>query len=375
MIFCGRPDIGERERRYVGQVLDSGQLTRGDMVWRFERSLSTALGAKVLCVSSGTAALHLALLGVGVQPGDEVIVPATTFVATANAVLYCGARPVVADVDPKTWCIDPGHARILVTRRTKAIVPVNLYGCPADIDSLAEIVEDRYRRQGQRIAIVEDSAESIGSSCSKSSAIHPASDAAAYSFYGSKTITCGEGGAVACRDPLVFHRIMRLHGQGMTDERYVHDVLGFNYRMTELQAAIGLAQLERLHEFSAKRYDVFKWYSARLADTADRFVVQETTNGCRHGRWAFAVFKQYGPGGAMDAKAVAQKLLDAGIETRPIFPPVSTFDHVCMKSHAVRPLIASNLHAHGLVLPTHTSLTEGDADHICHELRKAASCS
>ena len=368
MIHCGQPQIGDAERRYVGQVLDSGRLTRGDMVGRFERELSTSLGMHVLCVSSGTAALHLALLGVGVGPGDEVIVPATTFVATANAVLYCGARPVVADVDRKTWCIDPAHARMLVTKRTKAIVPVNLYGCPADIDSLAEVVEERYRRGGHRIAIVEDAAESLGSSSSRASAIHPASDAAAFSFYASKTIACGEGGAVACRDPLVLHRVSRLHGQGMTEERYVHDVLGFNYRMTELQAAIGLGQLERMHEFMAKRRDVFGWYAGRLGD---QFVSQQVTPRARHGQWAFAVTKEYGPGGAMDAKAVGRQMMEAGIETRPIFPPVSTFEHVCQKSHAVRPAVASRLHEHGLVLPTHAALTEGDVDYICRELRKA----
>ena len=370
MISCGEPQIGERERHYVGRVLDSGQLTRGDMVWKFERTLSTDLGRKVLCVSSGTAALHLALLGVGVQPGDEVIVPATTFVATANAAIYCGSRPVVVDVDPKTWCIDPSGVRMLLTKKTKAIVPVNLYGVPADVDAIAEIVDWWYGRTGRRIAIVEDAAESLGSSSSKASAIHPATDVAAFSFYGSKTITCGEGGAVACRDPLVFNRIYKLHGQGMTDQRYVHDTLGWNYRMTELQAAVGLAQLERLPQFTAKRHDVFKWYESRLASD---FTPQAVTAGCRHGHWAFAVTKVYGRGGSMNAKVVAMQMQAAGVETRPIFPPVSTFEHVSRP--AMSRLVAGNLHNHGLVLPTHAGLTEGDVETVCQELRKAVFCS
>lgn len=367
MIRCGEPQIGEAEVAAVTDVLRGGRLTRGDECERFERALGEQLNVRgVLAVSSGTAALHLALLAVGVQPGDEVIVPATTFVATVNAVLYCRARPVVVDVDRKTWTIDVAQASRAITKKTKAILPVHLYGVPADLGSLQLIVDDHFLRSGRRVAIVEDAAEALGA-MHMGRDVGAIGDAAALSFYGSKTITTGEGGAVIWHDGLVGVRAYYLHGQAQSaTRRYWHDVLGYNYRMTEMQAAIGRVQLERLEVFLDKRREVFAWYDELLPETFER---QSLGAADRHGCWAYAVYKEYH--GEMDAAVVASKMLGAGVETRPVFPPVTMFPHVVSRGGVY---VAHRLHKHGLVLPTHCGLTREDVEKVCHELRKAASC-
>lgn len=363
MILCGEPQIGALERQAVDDVLRSGRLTRGTACMAFESGLYGRLGRHALAVSSGTASLHLALLGVGVGRGDEVILPATTFVATANAVLYCGAKPVVADVDSQTWTIKIDDVRRMITSRTKAILPVHLYGVPADMGAILQIVNEHYRRTGKYIAVVEDAAEALGAK-SYGKPAGSVGDAAAFSFYGSKTITAGEGGAVTWCDPVVGDRVRHLHGQALVPgERYVHDCVGFNYRMTEMQAAIGRVQLSRLDEFLAKREQVFRWYEEFLPENFRR---QKMHSMDDHGYWAMAVQK-YG----MDAAAVGETLLSQGIETRPVFPPVSSFPHV----PGDPPPAARFLHENGLVLPTHCGLTQDDVEVVCRALASAASSS
>lgn len=365
MIYCGKPDIGDAEKAAVQKVLDSGFLTRGMVVEEFEAAFGRLNGLHMHAVSSGTAALHLALMAAGVGRGDEVIVPATTFVATVNAVLYCGARPVVVDVDRRSWTISIDAVNRAVTGKTKAIIPVHLYGVPAP--SFDQWKADYYRIHGRRIVIIEDCAESIG--CLRSGTA-PAGDINCYSFYGSKTITTGEGGAVGTKDDLFADRVQHLAGQAMTQDRYVHDCLGYNYRMTEIQAAVGLAQVQRLPEFLAKRRQVFEWYNARLPDAFRR---QEVAKDDTHGCWALAVWKEYG--GAMDARRVGRLMRDDGIETRPIFPPVSLFPYVRKVGDCTPSNVAYRLYQHGLVLPTHTGLTEHDVEQVCQSLVKAASSS
>lgn len=363
MIAYGQPSLGPKEQAAVAAVLASGQITRGPRCAEFEARLAGEYGRPCHVVSSGTGALHLALLACGVGQDDAVIVPLTTFVATANAVLYCGALPVFVDVDPKTWTIDRFLAERCITPRTKAILPVHLYGVPSP--SFADVVGDHFRQTGRSIHVIEDAAESIGSLRRGHT---PHGDLTVTSFYGNKTITAGEGGAVFWADDVFGKRIRHLAGQAMTETRYVHDCLGWNYRMTEMQAAIGVAQLSRLDEFLAKRRDVFRWYDERLPE---HFVRQAVEPGDRHGCWAFAVAKQWGQGGPMDAPAVARRMAAGGVETRPIFPPVSRFPH--FKDCPVRGgLVGQNLHDHGLVLPTHCSLTESDIDRVCEVLIDAA---
>ena len=370
MISCGEPQIGEAEIAAVSEVLRSGRITRGEECERFEQALREQLNARgVLAVSSGTAALHLALLAVGVQPGDEVIIPATTFVATANAVLYCRAKPVIVDVDRKTWTIDTSAVRRVMNKKTKAIVPVHLYGVPADVGSLMLMCDDHYCRTGREVAIVEDAAEALGAQ-HMGRDVGAIGDAAALSFYGSKTITTGEGGAVVYHGGRVGLRAWYLHGQAQeVTKRYWHGCLGFNYRMTEMQAALGRVQLERLEVFLDKRREVFGWYDELLPDTFERQKIGESD---RHGCWAYAVIKEYH--GEMNAEVVSQRMLAAGVETRPVFYPLSRMPH--LQGAAIgEPYAAHRLNKYGLVLPTHCGLTREDVEKVCHELKKAACCS
>lgn len=363
MIHCGEPQIGEMEREAVGQVLAGGRITEGAWVKAFATRLTSVIDRPVVPVSSGTAALHVALLAVGVQPGDEAIVPATTYVATANAALLCGAKVRVCDVDRKTWTLDPYAMTSLLTEKTAAVVPVHLYGVPADIEAIGDELEIHYRCTGRRVAIVEDCAEALGAQTPLGK-VGSLGDAAAFSFYGSKTITTGgEGGAVAWADWRVGSRAEHVSHQSMTHIRYVHDCIGFNYRMTEMQAAFGVAQMSRLEEFLAKRRQVFEWYDERL-DSIDSVRRQLLPAGHTHGYWAYAVMLQAW------ANPVAQKMLAAGVETRPVFPPLWTVPQVGGDDHVVEST-ADRIRTHGLVLPTHCGLIENDVDKVCRELRNA----
>ena len=363
MITCGQPQIGDAERALVAAALDSGQVTEGKWVRTFAQRLSGVLGGRpVVPVSSGTAALHVALLAVGVQPGDEVIVPATTYVATANAALLCGAKVRVAGIDPRSWTLDPATLPHLLTKKTKAVVPVHLYGVPADIEGIEDRLEVHYRRTGRRVEIVEDCAEAFGAA-TPAGKVGTLGDAAAFSFYGSKTITTGgEGGAVAWADWRVGGRAEHVSHQSMTEVRYVHDCLGFNYRMTEMQAAFGVAQLGRLNEFVDKRRQVFEWYDERLRPL-DFVGHQHLPAGCIHGYWAYAIRTR------SLACRVAEAMLSMGVETRPVFPPLWTFPHV---GDPDPPFTAGSedIHRYGLVLPTHCGLSESDVDTVCEVLKK-----
>ena len=365
MIHCGQPQIGQVERANVMAAMDSGQVTEGKWVKTFAQRLSGVLGDRpVVPVSSGTAALHVALLAVGVQPGDEVIVPATTYVATANAALLCGASVRVADVDEKSWTLDPSAMSDLLTEKTTAVVPVHLYGVPADIEAIEDELERHYRRTGRRVAIVEDCAEALGAATTLGK-VGTLGDAAAFSFYGSKTITTGgEGGAVSWSDWRVGGRAEHISHQSMTDSRYVHDCIGFNYRMTEMQAAFGVAQLGRLNEFIDKRRQVFEWYDERLGPQ-DWVGTQRLPDGFTHGYWAYAIRTR------SLARRVAEAMLEQGVETRPVFPPLWQFPHIGGRTaDYLDKTVAEDISNRGLILPTHCGLSGADVDQVCEVLKR-----
>lgn len=359
MIRCGEPQIGQREREYAERVLASGRLTEGPWVDLLAKRLAATIGRPATPMSSGTAALHVALLACGIGPGDEVIVPATTYVATANAVLMAGATPVVADVSLSTWTLSPESVRECLTAATRAVLPVHLYGVPADIGAIDDVLDGHYRRTGRRIYVVEDCAEALGAATPQGR-VGTLGDAAAFSFYASKTITTGgEGGAVAWADHRIGDRAEHVSHQSMTTRRYVHDCLGWNYRMTELQAAVGVAQLERLDEFLDKRRQLFDWYDQRLPNGMAR---QQCGDRMTHGYWAYAALV------GRSAGLVAAALADVGVESRPVFPPLGTFPHIGRRNGTP---IAAGIHRNGLVLPTHCGMTERDVERVCDALRAA----
>lgn len=359
MIHFADACIGREERDAVMAVLNSGRLTRGPWCEAADAALWAATGQRCHVVSSGTAALHLALLAAGVGPGDEVIVPATSFVATANAVLYCGAEPVFVDVDIRTWTIDHERAIAPVTPKTKAIVAVNLYGVPPA--GFSDWQAEHYAATGRRVVIIEDNAEGLGS---LRSGVPAVGDLTCYSFYGSKTATSGEGGAVGWSDPLHGRRVVHLAGQAQARERYCHDAVGFNYRMTEIQAAVLREQLKKLPQFLAARRHVFDLYLEHLPAG---FRPQEAAKDDTPGLWAFAVRK---PG--MDAATVIRRLHQAGIETRPVFPPLCWHGHLVHFDSGICGTAAA-VHREGIVLPTHCNLTPADVKRVCFELTKAAA--
>ena len=358
-ISFGDAVLGVEEREAVLRVLDSGRLTRGENCESFEALLTGLTGYGCHVVSSGTAALHLALLAAGVKKGDRVVVPATTYIATANAILYCGAKPVVVDVESGSWTISFERAvEAVEEHKAVAIMPVHLYGVPAP--DFMSWRDDYYRTTGRLVRIIEDAAESLG--C-KRSGMHPCGDFACLSFFGSKTITTGEGGAVLFRDEMLGRRVRHLAGQAQTRTRYLHDACGFNYRMTEMAAAIGEQQLRRLPEFLAKRQQVFWWYDQYLSP---KWVRQKLWKDDTHGLWAYAVRRP-----SLEVPRVIRRMAQAGVETRPVFPWVTLHRH--LQGARSYPLPAAGLlHHTGIVLPTHVNLSEGDVRRVCDELEAAA---
>jgi perosamine synthetase len=253
------PWIAASAQRYVADCLATGWISSaGSYVRRFERDFGKLCAADhALATSNGTAALHLALAARGIGPGDEVIVPALTFIATANAVTYTGARTVLADVTAETWTLDPADVVRRLTPRTRAIVAVHLYGHPADMDALAAIARER------GLLLVEDAAEAHGARY-KDRPVGTLGDIGCFSFYGNKIISTGEGGMVVTNDERLAQRATVLRDHAMEPgARYVHNEVGFNYRMTNLQAAVGCAQVEEFETVLARKHAIAARYRAR----------------------------------------------------------------------------------------------------------------
>ncbi len=257
MIPIARPQMGEEEKASVWDAMASGSLAQGPRVRAFEEAFADFIGVRhAVATSSGTTALHLALLGHDVGPGDEVITVSFTFIASANSILYTGARPVLVDIGERDFCIDPERIEAAITPRTKAIMPVSLYGQPADMEAVTAIAE----RHG--LAVVEDSCQAHGAAIGSRKS--GSWGAGTFSFYPTKNMTTGEGGMLTTDDADLEARVRLLREHGM-NVRYHHDVLGYNFRMTDIAAAIGLAQLPKLEANNARRRAIAARYDAELA--------------------------------------------------------------------------------------------------------------
>lgn len=353
-----QPSLGPSELRLVTQTIEANRLTQGAMVERFESALADYLGvAHAVAVTNGTAALHLALAALGIGPGDEVIVPDLTFIATANAVRYTGATPVLVDVNPFDWNLEPHRVEQAITKRTRAIVPVHLYGVPCHMDPINLIAAMH------GLYVVEDAAEGLGGYY-KSEALGTLADAGTFSFYGNKIITTGEGGAVVTNNPFLADHLRLLRGQGQSaHERYYHVVTGFNYRMTEMQAALGVGQMEGLDERIEKRQRVCDTYRLCLPD---RYLTQHVQGCDEQAPWLFTCLL---PASCNDVEYVSERLAAEGIETRRVFVPLHTMP---MFEHCDRPNNATMIRRYGISLPTHPGLTQDDARYIAGRLRAYA---
>lgn len=279
MIPIAQPLISDREIDEVVNVLKSGFIAQGPKVAEFEEKYAEFVGVKhAVAVSSGTTALHLALLALGIGKGDEVITTPFSFAATGNSILYTGARPVFVDIDPKTYNLDPNKVAEVVTKKTKAIMPVHLYGQPADMDPIRKIAEEN------SLFVVEDAAQAHGAQYHDQN-VGALGDIACFSFYPTKNMTTGEGGMITTDDDELADaaRLLRAHGES---ERYNHTILGYNFRMTDIAAAIGLVQLERLDQFTKSRIENAEYLSTHI-ESIDGVTPPQVKFGVKH------VFHQY----------------------------------------------------------------------------------
>ena len=310
------PNLGGLEKDYLNRAIDANFVsTIGPFVSEFEDKFAGYLGVEgAVSTQSGTAAIHIALHELGIGAGDEVIVPALTFVATVNPVAYVGATPVFADVDPVTWNIDPGDIERKITKKTKAIIPVHIYGNPCDMDRITEIAAR------EKISVIEDATESLGA---KYNARHTGTigDFGCFSFNGNKVITTGGGGMVIGKDKKRLDHIKFLVNQARDESRgYFHPEIGFNDRMTNIEAALGLAQLERLDEFLNKKRAFNNIYREELGGSGD-ISFQGTYKNAQSASWLTClIFRK-----DTDIPALQKKLLAKGVPTRRIFTPVVEF--------------------------------------------------
>lgn len=359
MIHVAAPDLSGNEQVYVTECLETTWISSaGRFIAEFEQAFAEVCGVRhVIATNNGTTALHLALVAAGIGPGDEVIVPVLTYIASANAVRYCGAVPVFVDVEPDTMNIDPRAVEAAITPRARAIMPVDLYGNPADLPAVMAIAE------AHDLLVIQDAAEAHGAEVA-GRRVGSLAHATSFSFFGNKIITTGEGGAVTTDDDDLAARLRLLRGQGMDPERrYWFPEVGFNYRMTNIAAAIGLAQLERFDQMLEARDLLRKTYDEALRDVSG-VTLPHQRPGTRRVNWMYTV--------TLDEFSVEQRdqvidgLREDGIETRPVFHPLH---HLPPYREADgRYPVAERLGASGISLPTHLGVTSADVVFIATHL-------
>ena len=351
-----QPSLAGNEKRYVNECLDSTWISsKGEFLQRFERSFADYTGVTyATAVSNGTVALHLALVAPGIGPGDEVIVPTLTYIASVNAIAYTGATPVFVDSERDSWQLDPADVRRKVTPRTRAIMVVHLYGHPADMESIMAVAREC------NLFVVEDCAEAFGSRIGGQH-VGTFGDISTFSFFGNKTITTGEGGMVVTNDATLADRAVHFKGQGLAKHRvYWHDVIGYNYRMTNICAAIGLAQMERADDLVARKQVLAARYDDALRGS--RLELHRPARAdVVHSYWMYSVLV---PAATRDG--VMGDLREAGIETRPLFYPVHTMPMYSQRYE--RHGVAEELGWRGINLPSWPDLTDEQVRYIAEAL-------
>lgn len=370
-ISLAAPDLSGNETRYVVDAVNSSWISStGKYIDRFEKEFAELCGTNsAIPVCNGTVALHLALLGLDLRPGDEVLVPSLTYVATANAVRYVGAHPIFVDVDPNTWCIDPNRLEDSITRRTKGIIAVHLYGHPADMDAINRTAAVH------GLWVIEDAAEAHLARY-KGQPVGGLAKIGTFSFYGNKIFTCGEGGAVTVNDPSLDIRLRALRGQGMDpNRRYYFSITGYNFRLTNVACAILCAQLERKEQLIQKRRNIFATYR-RLLEGVPGIEFQPSAAWAEPAPWLFSITvdkKSYG----RTRDELMKLLAEQDIETRPFFIPLHVlppFREDAKRRGDYLP-VTEDLASHGLNLPTFTGMTDADIDSVCELVRKGHKCT
>ena len=360
-IPVANPFFDENEIELLNECILTGWVSSGGpFVSKFEKLVAEYVGTKyAISCSSGTSGLHLALLANDIGPGDEVIVPTLTFIATANAVTYTGAKPVFVDSDINTWNIDPKLIKKSITKKTKAIIPVHLYGLPADMDEINKIANEF------DLKVIEDASEAQGARY-KNKMVGSLGDIAVFSFFGNKMITTGEGGMVLTNNQNLAERCQILRDHGMSKERrYWHTVIGYNYRMTNMQAAIGVAQMGKIEKIIKRKKEIVDEYKNFLGSTKGITFPPENEFS-ENVFWLLTIL--------IDEKFLGQKVIDLmkklrdhNVDTRRIFPPVHTQP---IYDEGKKLPISEKIHLMGLTLPSSYELKSEQIKNICHLLLK-----
>jgi len=358
------PTLGGNELKYVQQAIETNWISSaGSFIRDFEATFADACGCRYgIACANGTVAMHLALATLGLEPGDEVIVPTFTMIATINAVTYCGATPVLVDCEPDYWQMDVQQVAEKITPRTKAIVPVHIYGHPVDMDPLMELAQ----RHG--IAVIEDAAEAHGAEY-KGRRCGGLGDAAAFSFYGNKIITTGEGGMITTNNREIAKLAWNLRDHAFSTERHFwHKFVGFNYRMTNLQAAVGLAQVEQMDTFVAARRRNAAKYTSRLQDIPGITTPPEA-EWAKNVHWMYGILVDQDAYG-MNRDQLRRELAERGVETRTFFIPMHCQPVYWQMFKGQRYPIAERLCRDGFYLPSASSLTLEEIEYVAGIVRE-----
>lgn len=357
------PVLTDAAKRYVAEAMETGWVSSaGKYIGEFETAFAKYIGVKhAITVTSGTAALHIALLTLDIGPGDEVIIPDFTMIASVTAVLYCGATPVFVDIEPDTYNLDVSKLEAAITPKTKAIMPVHIYGHSVDMDPLLALAK------AHNIAVIEDAAEAHGGTykgrkCGSMGTIN------AFSFYGNKIITTGEGGMITTDDDALAEKARSLKDLAhVPGHRFLHDKLGYNYRMTNLQAAVGLGQLEHIADFLKTKRWMAEEYSKRLAGIPG-LRLPITKDYAENVYWMYAVLVDDQLG--MSRDELCQKLKECGVDTRDFFLPCHTQPVVQKYTSQTGEFpISLDVAQRGFYLPSGLALTEEQIIFVCDTLR------
>lgn len=357
------PSITQKEIDYVTDAVSTAWFSNANVYHeRFERAFAEYVGVRhAITLPSCTSAIHLSLLALGVGPGDEVVVPDVTWIASAAPVTYVGATPVFADIDPDSWCMSAESLAACITPRTRAVIPVDLYGNMPDLDALHAVTDPA------GIPVVEDAAEAAGSEY-RGRRAGSLGDVGVFSFHGSKTLTTGEGGMlVTDRDDIARRvQVLRDHGRNPGDRAFQNREVAYKYKMSSMQAALGLAQLERIEELVARKRQIFGWYRERLADVPGLRLNSEAP-GVVNTYWMVTAL--LAPEFGVDKDELQALLAAEGVDSRPFFRPLSSLDAYAHSPEAAaardRNTVSYAISPYGINLPSGLDMTEEKVARVC----------
>ncbi len=362
------PSITQKEIDYVTDAVTNAWYGNANIYHdKFERAFANYIGVKyAIALPSCTSAIHLSLLALGITKGDEVIVPDVTWIASAAPVNYVGATPVFADIDPQNWCISAESLESYITPKTKAIIPVNLYGGMPNMNALLKVAK-KYN-----LAVIEDAAESIGSEYQGQKA-GSFGDTGVFSFHGSKTMTTGEGGMLVTDRDDLYQRVLFLrdHGRKPGDKLFYNTEVGYKYKMSSMQAALGLAQLERIEELIDRKRQIFSWYQSEL-NGIDSLTLNHEAANTKNTYWMVTVI--IAPKSGMGKHQLMDRLREQKIDTRPFFHPLSSLpaykDLPSAKSARDRNHHSYRVSQYGINLPSGMDMTQEKVIYICEKIKK-----